>query len=102
MRLALAVEAPREEIARVGGRVAIGLTGDDDTSFLRVDDERLMAGRVARSRDDPHALRDLGILVAEELEGRAREGDRLVRQRVVEGRRRGVALDAPHEDRLSR
>src|SRR6266850_5013173 len=39
MRLSTLVEPPREERARVVGRLVEGLTRDDDASFLRVDDE---------------------------------------------------------------
>ena len=102
MRLTFAIEPPREERARVIARLVEGLAGDDDPAFLRVHDERLMAVGVAGGRDDANAARDLGLLAVQDLEHRSWKVDRLLRQRVIERRARGVTLGLLDEDRRAR
>src|SRR5207253_3282788 len=102
MGLTLAIEPPREERSCVIARLVEGLAGDDDPALLRVHDERLVARGVAGRRDDADAASDLGLLAVQDLERRARERDRLVRQRVIERRARGVTLGLLDEDRRAR
>ena len=50
-------------MARVIRREAEGLSGEDDTAFLRIDDDRLMAGRMAGCRHDVDARPRLGVSI---------------------------------------
>src|SRR5438477_5151869 len=50
-------------MARVIRREAEGLSGEDDTALLRIDDDRLMAGRMAGCRHDTDAGPGLGVSI---------------------------------------